>query len=220
MLHSGGRVIHGSVLCLLPMLSAGRPCRAHEPAVRPGTVTIYTEFARRPSALSVQYMRTELEAIMAPLGLHFDWRPLGDVTGHQVQPELVVVRFQGECQSEARLPLEMKAGPLGWTHVSDGEILSFTNVDCDRIRDLMTSPLVGTVPAERARVLGRAMARVLAHELYHCFTNTDKHSASGIAKASFTGAELAAACLRFEEAQLDALREALHLEAGASSSPR
>ena len=40
--------------------------------------------------------------------------------------------------------------------------------------------------------LGRALGRVLAHELYHIFANTTKHARAGIAKSCYTAPELLA----------------------------
>jgi hypothetical protein len=168
-------------------------------AVRP--VTIYTQFAHPPAVVSIEEMKIELDAIMVPLDLQFDWRSLEQASGREASAELVVVSFKGECQSEWR-PQQLQKGPLGWTHMADGAILPFADVDCDRIRDLMTHSLAMAVPPERARMLGRAMARVLAHELYHFLMNTTRHSSSGIAKASYTAAELTCPYLRFDDAHL------------------
>jgi hypothetical protein len=170
-----------------------------EPA---GALTIYTRFAHSPSAVSIAYMKTELDAVMLPFHLRFDWRSLEDATGHQVVAEIVVVSFQGVCEVDSLPPGGPPAGMLGWTHIADGQILPFADVDCDKIREVMTLTLAVSPQSERARLLGRAMARVLAHELYHFLVHTTKHASTGIAKASYTGAELASNCLRFDEAQL------------------
>jgi hypothetical protein len=71
----------------------------------------------------------------------------------------------------------------------------------------MESPLAMAVPMERAKLLGRAMARVLAHEMYHFLTNTGKHSSTGIAKSTYSAGELTAQYLRFELAELEAIRK-------------
>jgi hypothetical protein len=36
------------------------------------------------------------------------------------------------------------AGTLGWTHIADGKIMPFFDVDCDKIREVMTSTLATT----------------------------------------------------------------------------
>ena len=73
-----------SMLCLLPLLpAAALPSQAKEPAGFPNAITIYTQFAHAPSSLSVEYMKTELDTIMAALDLHFEWRALEEANGHR-----------------------------------------------------------------------------------------------------------------------------------------
>jgi len=183
-----------------------------------GALTIYTRFAHPPSSLSIGYMKAELDAIMLPFHLRFDWRSLEHANGHEVVAEVVVVGFKGACRADTMSPWASPAGSLGLTHIADGEILPFTDVDCDKIREVMTSALAIALPVERERLLGRAMARVLAHELYHFLVHTTKHASSGIAKASYTGAELASNGLRFDEAQLRVARaHSLHRSPGEFS---
>jgi len=202
-----------SLLWLLPILAVvALPAQTEELGSLPNTITIYTQFAHPPAAQSIDHMKAELDAIMAALDLRFDWRLLEEADGHQVMSELVVVRFRGACQADSLPTMESKSGPLGWTHIANGEVLPFVDVDCDRIRDLMAAPLIRAVPAERLRLLGRAMARVTAHELFHFLTNTTKHSANGITKAAYSASELASASMRFDEAELNLVREGrLHL---------
>jgi hypothetical protein len=53
--------------------------------------------------------------------------------------------------------------------------------------------------SEREKIFGRAIARVLAHELYHIFANTRKHTARGIGKSTYLAQELVSGDLHFEE---------------------
>jgi hypothetical protein len=202
---------------LIPLMLSAMTLRGQidEPA---GTLTIYTRFAHRPSALSIGYMKTELDAIMLPFHLRFDWRSLEQASGHEVVAEVVVVSFQGACQAATLARGGPPAGTLGSTHIADGEILPFADVDCNEIRQVMTTALAASSPMEREGLLGRAMARVLAHELYHFLAHTTKHASTGIAKASYTGAELASNCLRFDEAQLRVVREEDGGRASATAS--
>jgi len=193
-------------LFLLMLSATTLRSQIDEPA---GTLTIYTRFAHSPSVLSIGYMKTELDAIMIPFHLRFDWRSLAQASGHEVVAEVVVVSFQGACQADKLAPGGPPAGTLGSTHIADGEILPFADVNCDEIRQVMTAALAVSLPIERESLLGRAMARVLAHELYHFLAHTTKHASTGIAKASYTGAELASNHLRFDEAQLRIVRAGL-----------
>jgi hypothetical protein len=171
-----------------------------------GALAIYTRFSHPPSALSIAYMKTELDAIMRPFSLRLNWRSLEQGGGHEIVTNLVVVSFQGVCQADTLPHWNPSAGNLGWTHIADGQILPFADVDCDSIRRLMTASLASAGPPERERLLGRAMARVLAHELYHFLARTTRHASTGIAKASYTGSDLASGFLLFDEAQLRSVR--------------
>lgn len=192
-----------STLLVLLMLSAAA-LRGHgdDPA---GVLTIYTRFAHPPSAPSVAYMRDEFDAIMQPFHLRFNWRSLEHASGHEAVSEVVVVTFQGVCHIDTMPGSGPPSGILGLTHIVDGEILPFADVDCDKLRELMTSSLAVSPPAQRARLLGRAMARVLAHEMYHFLARTTRHASAGLAKSHYTGTELASDRFRFDEAQLRAV---------------
>jgi len=201
-----------TVFVLLVLSAAALRGQVDESA---GALTIYTRFAQPRSAVSLGYMKIELDAIMLPFHLRFDWRSLERASGHDAVAKVVVVTFKGACRADTLRPARQPAGTLGWTHIADGEILPFADADCDKIREILTSALAVSAPLEREGAFGRAMARVLAHELYHFLARTTKHASTGIAKASYTGAELASNFLRFDEGQLRAVRNReLHRSAG------
>jgi len=69
-------------------------------------------------------------------------------------------------------------------------VLPFAEVNCDRIRDFLREDLIRTHSTERESVYGRAVGRVLAHELFHVFVRSAAHGARGVAEPAFTQAEL------------------------------
>jgi len=168
-------------------------------------VAVYTSYEQTPSDAAVEEMQAELEAIMLPIGLELEWRSLEKARGNEVAAELVVVAFKGSCRMDSDLPASMPPGALGWTHMSDGDVLPFADVSCDRIRRLI-HPLVGGLERfKKEAALGRAIARVVAHELYHVFADTTKHG-KGIAKPFYTAAELTVEQFRFHEKETRILR--------------
>ncbi len=152
-------------------------------------------------------MQDELRSIMAPLALEFSWRELDPVRGGKVVPELAVITFCGRCTADGLMPLASTSGPLGWTHISDGDILPFAEVDCDGIRAFLQKPLLALRPAERETRFGRAVARVLAHELYHIFAGTTHHASCGVAKSGFTVRDLLEPGFRFQEQALRSFQQ-------------
>jgi hypothetical protein len=169
-------------------------------------IALYTHFDQAPSGAVAEAMHNELAVIMAPMGLQFEWRSLDGVRGDEVAVELAVVTFKGRCDVGALLPRTSNPGALGWTHVSDGAILPFSDVDCDRIRAFVQRDLLTVRAAEREEAFGRALARVVAHELYHIFANTGKHGSCGVAKSAYTVGELLSDEFVFEGRELQVLR--------------
>ena len=60
----------------------------------------------------------------------------------------------------------------------------------------------------RQAALGRALARVIAHEIYHIVGETTDHQYSGVAKASFSVRDLLTARFDFDMASLARMRPA------------
>jgi len=149
---------------------------------------------------------------MKPAGLDFDWHPLADAGG-RVSSWLAVIHFKGACDAAGLRPDTGYAGPLGWTYVSDGEILPFIDVNCDGIRLFVQHDLIAVPAAEREEAFGRAVARVIAHELYHVLANTKAHRGSGIAKAAYSVGDLLSQTFQFGKKDCTSLRlRAAHFE--------
>ena len=153
-------------------------------------ITLYTQFQQAPPEGVLQALRDEVEAIMAPIGLRFEWRDLSKTQGHEVSAELAVVTFKGRCDTVGLTTRSKYEGALGWTHVSDGQILPFTDISCDRVREFVQSGLFTFRMENREEKYGRALGRVLAHELYHIFANTTRHGSVGVAKESYSVTDL------------------------------
>jgi hypothetical protein len=167
---------------------------------------LYTTFQNSTPVTIRHALEDEVEAIMGPSGRHFVWRSISGVKGHEISSELAVLTFKGRCNVQNLSFKEMRPGALGWTHVSDGAILPFAEIDCDRIRSFVQKELLFRKADEREEVFGRAMARVVVHELYHIFANTQHHGAEGVAKAAYTVHELLSDDFVFDEAQCRTLR--------------
>jgi hypothetical protein len=192
----------GLVVCLalgiLPAFGGGQEGRG-------AAVTLYTEFQQTPPDSVLDAIEDELEAIMSPAGLHFVWHPLTDAGG-RVAAQLAVVHFRGECDAAGLRPESRLPGPLGWTHISDGEILPFIDINCEGIRIFVQRDLICVRNADREKAFGRGVARVLAHELYHLLANTRIHASSGIAKAYYSVGELLAETFQFGRKECESLR--------------
>ena len=168
-------------------------------------IFIYTQFQQESSNAVVDALQDEMEGIMSPMGLRFTWRSLAS-HGNETAVELAVVTFKGRCTIAGLQPVNKNPGALGWTHVSDGVILPFADVDCDRIRDFIQKELLLLPSDDREEAYGRALGRVLAHELYHIFANTAQHGSCGVGKSAYTVKELLSDEFQFEQKESTALR--------------
>jgi len=165
------------------------------PPVRATHVALYAQFDQTPPAAVVDALRSELDSIMGPIGLDFEWRLVAENRGTESTANLAVVTFKGRCDVDS-LPLRSSnPGALGWTHISDGVIIPFTDLDCGGLRVFLGQELLALRREDREAALGRALGRVLAHELYHIFANTKEHAADGVGKPEYSVTDLL--CSRF-----------------------
>jgi hypothetical protein len=169
-------------------------------------IALYTKFENPVSPEVEVAIQKEVGDIMRPIGINFDWRDLTGTTGSEISIELAVITFKGACSVEGGVTRSFSGGALGWTHVSDGVILPFADVDCNRIHSFLQSELAWRNPATRDQLFARAVGRVLAHELYHIFANTSHHGSCGVGKAAYSVNELLSNEFRFEESETRVLR--------------
>ena len=161
----------------------------------PGQVdstAVYTAFQQEPPPEVLDSMRREVAAIMSPGGLRLNWRSLSGVDGTEVFSELAVAKFQGNCDGSGGVPGHNEPGALAWSHVSEGAVIPFADVDCDRIQSFLWKKLVALESRKRETVFGRAVGRVLAHELYHIFARATTHGTRDVDKPYYTVAALLA----------------------------
>jgi len=169
-------------------------------------IALFAQFEHQPPAAVVDALHEEVNAIMQPAGLRFEWRSLDREGRSRPAVELAVVTFKGRCDPVGWATTHIQSGALGWTHVSDGVILPFSEVDCERIHGFLQRVLSSFPAADRPEIFGRALARVLAHELYHIFADTERHGSCGVAKSAYTVHELVSDDFEFEARERDALR--------------
>jgi hypothetical protein len=112
--------------------------------------------------------------------------------------DLTVVRFRGNCRMAIEPVYLDERGPLAFAHTTDGDVLPFAEVLCDRVRKAALSAMHGGDFARGQQLMGRAMARVLAHELWHVRTNSTGHTKSGVTRHALNGRQLIGERLDFE----------------------
>jgi len=193
--------VMGLALAVLPALG-------QQPGAPIAPIALYTNFPQQqPPAAVLQALRDEVEFIMSDSGFRFEWRSLADVRGDEVAVELAVLTFRGRCDADGLAAHATRhIGALGWTHVSDGNILPFSDVDCDSVRHFLSDGLYLLRAPAREIAYGRALGRVLAHELYHIFADTKHHGSCGVAKEAYSVNDLLSNEFHFQDRESQALR--------------
>lgn len=156
-------------------------------------------------------MEDELTAILSPISTEVIWRSLDTSTGSERQcgTKLAVIHFMGSCGISDLTSLGAIGATLGTTHISDTDIQPFCDIYSDAIRAQVAPVLATLDSADRPLLYGRAIGRVLAHELYHIFGQSKGHSRSGLMRSSYSAENLTTPEIRFENPEYEKLRTSL-----------
>jgi hypothetical protein len=73
---------------------------------------------------------------------------------------------------------------------SDGQILHFGAVECDRVRQCLQRVTGAGSPEKHQAAFGTALGIVMAHELYHMIAGIKAHTKGGLTKKSLSAREL------------------------------
>ena len=164
-----------------------------------GPVTISLENADQTSAVLLSTMQHELESLMSTSGISIAWK---STSKPEVYSRIAVIRLQGQCRADAPVPYarpstRFQGEALGQTHVVDGNVLPIADIRCDSVRQFLAPELRAVSPGLREELLGRALSRVMAHELYHILLRTREHGREGIARPAQSIGDLTAPRVSF-----------------------
>jgi hypothetical protein len=158
------------------------------------------------SQVAVREMGREAAHILKQSGLSLRWRV--GAPAQSVNGLLVVVKLRGRCDMDGSASF-LVPGPLGWSDAVNGTILPFSDLACDNIRGAVQSAISDGNVVRGNVLLGRAMGRVLAHELYHIVADTSQHSRGGVTQAALTPRQLTSGDLPMQRAETEAVASAL-----------
>jgi hypothetical protein len=146
------------------------------------------------------------------------WKNLDEIEWGESYNRVVVMRLKGHCTGQP-LRSTPRRSSLGLTHISDGQVLPFIEIDCNRIQAVIDQ---GWLPINPG-LLGRALAMVAVHELHHVLTVSMVHDSEGITKSSFSRNDLCLSGLALADQALQRLKKSLRLEvleSHATGAPR
>ncbi len=170
----------------------------------PSDVTVILDVKGPYSEQAFGEMRREASQIIRASGLRLAWRMRSEPFTDSVD-DLVVMTFKGSCTFDPAPPIYDELGPLAITHTTNGEVQPFGEVNCDRVVNSVRSAMFGGDYAKADMLIGRALGRVVAHELVHMLTKSGQHAHEGVQKAALSGRQLIAASLPLSAMDVDRL---------------
>ena len=194
-------VTRAALLMLCLSLSAGAQMKS---------LALYAGQANGLDSSSVQVAKQELQRLLTPTGVELIWKDLANRKSGEEFDNVVVGSFDGSC-SEAELPAASRQSiettvSLADSSVSNGRVLPFFRVDCKYLVQLLWPALRSMNTEQRHAAIGRAVARLMAHEIYHIMGQTTGHQDKGVAKASFSLHDLTADRFDFDVWSLAQMR--------------
>ena len=181
---------------LLAVLALYSSTVAAQPRTDEAGLTVLLKGDSVPAPV-LRAMRREAESEFAPSGVKLNWGSSQDLQGAAINGQIAIVGLRGQCGPEAPAralppPLGEGSEALGQTHMVNGKVLPMADVLCDAVHQLVDRDLRAAQAGEREKLLGRALGRVVAHELYHIILRTTDHARSGLLRPALTSAELLA----------------------------
>jgi hypothetical protein len=173
------------------------------------TLALYLNDPGRLSPESAQSMQHELKRLLAPAGIDVVWKNFADRKAGEDFALVAIGSVEGSC--EPRGGNFIDGVRLADTVFSADGVLPYFNVDCTQLMRVLGSE-------SSPSMVGRALARVMAHELYHILAGTTEHTIGGIAKAAFSHSDLTAPGLEFDAVSLRRMRRIQRAAAADSRS--
>ena len=179
---------------------------APAPVMAASAVTLVLQFDQAYSTRSLDAMEREVASIVSESGITVDWRLLTDL--HLPSPSEACGRpLPRSMQYGARSAFRRRTRLLRLHPYFRRRRAS---VQRSGVRqDQQLDPL-GDVEAAMAgadSILGRALGRVLAHELFHMLARTQHHAGEGVTKSALSPAQLISDKLTMAPADLETLKK-------------
>lgn len=184
------------LICALPALLAAAPS--------PGLpLTVVLDFEHVKTSVPLPAVQSELQKLLSAANLTVDLRLRNELPDSPQLGQVVIFKMRGFCSTDPAIPvgaLSDERGALAMTYTSDGQILPFGEVECDRVRQSLSRLWGQPLPKGHETDLALAIARVLAHEVYHMLGDSVAHTRTGVTKESLTARELTQPELSFPKA--------------------
>ena len=169
-------------------------------------ITVLVSFEKPHSAVTVEALQQELKQLLEPAGIAVDVVLRSELPAAPQFSELVVFDMRGSCSMAASPTAFEERGPLGLAFESNGEVLHFGEVRCDRVRRCLERVTKGEHPEAHQAEYRIALGIVVAHEIYHMIAGAKEHTKDGLTKESLSARELLDGSLSIPAVVREALR--------------
>ncbi len=171
------------------------------------SLALYAGEASGLNASEVHAAQLELQRLLSPARIDMSWTDLSSRNIAQQFDQIVVMSFDGSC-AEPLIPQPMRQDTvsLADSSVSEGRVLPFVRVDCAYLAQMLAPALRWLNEKDRDAAFGKALGRIVAHEIYHIMGETTEHQMRGVAKASFSVRDLLAEDFSFDHSSIAQMR--------------
>jgi hypothetical protein len=191
--------------CAALLAASALPIAAKTPAGG-ADVTVIVNFKSAYSAPAIKAMEREVGQILKSSGVTVDWR-LRDQATDTTFNDLVVITFKGSCVFNPMPIYYDELGPYAITRTTGGTVQPFGDVDCDHVVSSLQKAMSGEDYAKADLLLGRALGRIVAHELVHMLTKSKQHGREGVETAALSPRQLIAESLPLSAFDIDRLQQ-------------
>lgn len=201
--------MRSALTCACVLAAIVLPISAESPVAEPD-VTVVLEFRGAHSPQAIQEMEREAGRILQTSGLRLQWKALNE-TSELAFNDLVLMTFKGACVFSPIPPSYDELGPYALTRTTGGEVQPFGEVDCDHVASSIHNVMSGYDYPKADLLLGRALGRVVAHELVHMLTRSKEHGHEGVHKPALSARQLIAESLPLSALDIDRLQAERHI---------
>lgn len=169
-------------------------------------IALLTAHDHPPVTQVTQAMEGELTALFAGAGsavvIHAD----GPLVYLGAPRHVLYVAFRGRCEFVPQIAPRTGQRIMASLAVVDGRIQPMMTVDCDAVAQTIAGHMTRADLKHAEFVYGRALARVVAHEIYHWVAHQTNHRHSELFSETMGARTLLAERARFEPGEVQLLR--------------
>jgi hypothetical protein len=204
-------IVRAALLTVLFSLYAGAQSRS---------LALYMGPAKGLHAEAMAAAQHELQRLLTPASIDVSWKNLQTRKSGEQFDNVIVMSVDGLCSDPILPPSPLPQDAsitLADSAISEGRLLPFIRVNCEYIAQMLAAELRPLDVTKRDAIFGRALGRVVAHEIYHIMGETTGHQAHGVAKAAFSVRDLIDGEFEFDHTSLAQMRPTPSFSASTSS---